>query len=112
MLSVVTGRLKHIARRPLSENPPWIHATWVSLGRRVLIVDKDQVIHDANAIANAGIVSLYSDASITARYAAVAVTRRRRDSAEVVVQESIRWSTTCSILTAEVAAIAAVLKYV
>jgi hypothetical protein len=65
-LSAVTGRLKHIARRPLSANPPWIHATWVSLGRRVLIVDKDQAIHDANAIANAGIASLYSDASVTA----------------------------------------------
>ena len=26
-LSAVTERLKHIARRPLSENPPWIYAT-------------------------------------------------------------------------------------
>jgi ribonuclease HI len=111
-LSAVTGRLKHIARRPLSENPPWIHATWVTLGRRVLIADKDQAIRDANAIANAGISSLYSDASVTARCAAVAVTRRRGDGAEVVVQESIGWSTTCSILTAEVAAIAAALEYV
>jgi ribonuclease HI len=111
-LSAVTGRLKHITRRPLSGNSLWIHATWVSLGHRVFIADKDQAIHDANAIANAGIASLYSDASVTARCAAVAVARRRGDSAELVVRESIGWSTTCSILTAEIAAIAAALEYV
>ena len=63
-------------------------------------------------LANAGIASLYSDASVTARCAAVAVTRRRGGSAEVVVQESIGWSTTCGILTAEIAAIAAALEFV
>jgi hypothetical protein len=111
-LSAVTERLKQIARRPLSENPPWIHATWVSLGFRVVISDRDRAIRDANSIASAGIASLYSDASVMARCAAIAVARRRRDSTEVVVQESIGWSTTCGILTAEIAAIAAALEYV
>jgi hypothetical protein len=44
--------------------------------------------------------------------AAIAVARRHGDSATVVVQESIGWASTCSILTAEIAAIAAALDYV
>jgi len=112
MLAAVTERLKQVARRPISENSPWIHATWVSLGFRGVILDRDQAIKDGNLTAKAGIASLYSDASTTARCSAVAVTRQRGNSAEVVVQESIGWSTTCGILTAEIAAIAAALEYI
>jgi ribonuclease HI len=111
-LAAVTDRLRKIAGRPLCENPPWVHATWAGLGFRVVIAEREQAIRDADSIARAGIASLYPDASVTARCAAIAVTRRRRDSATVVLQESIGWTTTCDILTAEIAAISATLEYI
>jgi ribonuclease HI len=111
-LAAATRKLRNIAGRPLLGNPPWIHATWIGLGRRVLIAERAQAIIDADWMAQAGVASLYPDASVTARCAAIAVARRRRDSATVVVQDSIGWSSTCGILTAEIAAIAAALDYV
>jgi ribonuclease HI len=111
-LAAATGKLRNIASRPLLGNPPWIHATWMGLGHRVLITERAQAIIDADQIAQAGAASLYPDASVTTRCAAIAVARRHGDSATVVVQESIGWSSTCSILTAEIAAIAAALDYV
>jgi hypothetical protein len=111
-LAAVTGRLRKIASRPLSENPPWVHATWAGLGPRVVIAEREQAIKDANEIARAGRASLYSDASATAQKAAIAVARRRENNATVVLQESIGWTTTCDILTAEIAVISAALEYI
>jgi ribonuclease HI len=74
--------------------------------------ERAQAIIDAKRIAQAGTASLYPDASVITPCAAIAVTRRRGDSATVVVQDSIGWSSTCSILTAEIAAITAALDYV
>ena len=78
----------------------------------MVIAEREQAIKDANAIAGAGRVSLYPDASATAQMAAIAVARRRGNNATVVLQESIRWTTTCDILTAEIAAISATLEYI
>jgi hypothetical protein len=47
----VTRRLKNITTRPLLENPPWIHAPWARLSRRVGIVERKQAIEDADRIA-------------------------------------------------------------
>jgi ribonuclease HI len=110
-MAAMARKLKNIVTKPLLGNPPWIHATWVGLGRRVLIAERAQAITDANWMAQAGVASLYPDASVTSRCTAVAVTRRHGDRATVVVQDSIGWSSTCSILTAEIAAIAAALDY-
>jgi ribonuclease HI len=85
--------------------------TWEGLSRRVGIVERDQGIQDANRIARAGIASLYPDASVTTRLAAIAVARRNKEGAVVVLQESIGWESTCSVLTTETAAIAAALDY-
>jgi ribonuclease HI len=110
-IAAVTGRLKNTTTRPLLGNPPWIHAPWAGLSRRVGIVERDQAIQDANRIARAGIASLYPDASVTTRLAAIAVARRNKEGAVVVLQESIGWEPTCSALTTEIAAIAAALDY-
>jgi hypothetical protein len=107
----VTGRLKNITTRLLLGNPPWIHAPWVGLSRRVGIVERDRAVENANRIAQAGIASLYPDASVTTCLAAVAVARRNKEGAVVVLQESIGWASTCSVLTTEIAGIAAALDY-
>jgi hypothetical protein len=39
-LAAATGKLRNIASRPLLGNPPWIHATWMGLGHRVLITER------------------------------------------------------------------------
>jgi hypothetical protein len=78
----------------------------------VVIAEREQAIRDANAIARAGRASLYPDASATAQMTAIAVARRHENNATVVLQESIGWTTTCDILTAEIAAISAALEYI
>ena len=110
-MAAMAGRLKNIVTKPLLGNPPWIHATWVGFGHRVVIAERDQAIRDANQIAKAGIISLYPDASVAARLAAIAVAKRDGESATVVLQESIGWASTYSVLTSEIAAIAAALDY-
>jgi hypothetical protein len=110
-IAAVTGRLKNTTTRPLLGNPPWIHAPWEGLSRRVGIVERDQAIEDANRIARVGVASLYPDASVTTRLAAIAVARRYKEGAVVVFQESIGWASTYGVLTTEIAAIAAALDY-
>jgi hypothetical protein len=104
-------RLKNVTTRPFVGNPPWIHAPWVGLSYRVVTTERDQVIKDANRIARAGIASLYLDASVAVRLAAIAVVKREGECTTVVCQESIGWVSTCSILTIEIAVITAVLGY-
>jgi ribonuclease HI len=58
-----------------------------------------------------GITSLYTDASVATRLTAITVAKRDKQATTIVLQESIRWVSTCSILTAEIAAIAAALNY-
>ena len=55
--------------------------------------------------------SPHSDASVTIRLAAIAVARRNKEGAVVVLQESIGWASTCNVLTTEIVAIAAALDY-
>jgi hypothetical protein len=33
--------IRNIVGRPLLENPPWVHATWVGLRNKVVIAEKD-----------------------------------------------------------------------
>jgi ribonuclease HI len=111
-IAAMAGRLKNVTTKPFLEDPPWmIHATWKGLNYRVVIAERDQAIKDANLIAQAGIASLYPNASVSTRLAAIAVARRDGECATVVLQESIGWASTCSVLTAEIAAIAAALDY-
>ena len=93
------------------ENPPWIHAPWIDHSHRVVIKEKDQAIRDTATIAGADIVGLYTDASVAKRLAAIAVVQRTGIVTQVVRRDSIGWASTCGVLSAEIAAIAAALKY-
>ena len=93
------------------ENPPWIHAPWIDHSHRVVIKEKDQAIRDTATIAGADIVGLYTDASVAKRLAAIAVVQRTGIVTQVVRRDSIGWTSTCGVLSAEIAAIVAALKY-
>ena len=60
---------------------------------------------------NTNVFSLYTDASVTKRLASIAVVQRTEARTQVVQQDSIGWVTTCRVLSAEIAAIVAALKY-
>lgn len=92
-------------------NPPWIQAPWIDQSHRVVIKEKDQAIRDTATIAGADIVGLYTDASVAKRLAAIAVVQRTGIVTQVVRRDSIGWASTCGVLSAEIAAIAAALKY-
>jgi hypothetical protein len=104
-------RLKNVTTRPFIGNPPWIHAPWVELSYRVIIIERDQVIRDANWLARVGIASLYLDTSVAVRLTAIVVVKRDRECAIVVCRELIGWASIYSILTVEIAVITAVLSY-
>jgi hypothetical protein len=44
--AAAAGTIRNIVGRPLLENPPWVHATWVGLRNKVVIAEKDQAIRD------------------------------------------------------------------
>lgn len=56
-------------------------------------------------------MGLYTDASVAKRLAAIAVVKRTGMFTQVVRQDSIGWASTCRVLSAEIVAIAAALKY-
>jgi hypothetical protein len=77
----------------------------------VAIKEKDQAIRDIATIAGADIVGLYTDASAAKRLAAIVVVQRTGIVTQVVRRDSIGWASTCRVLSTEIAAIAAALKY-
>jgi ribonuclease HI len=77
----------------------------------VVIKEKDQAIRDTATIAGADTVDLYADASAAKRLAAIAVVQRPGIVTQVVRRDSIGWTSTSGALSAEIAAIAAALKY-
>jgi ribonuclease HI len=54
---------------------------------------------------------LYTDASVGEKLAAVAVVQRVRIQNHIARQEVIGWAKTCSIIAAELAALAMALEY-
>jgi hypothetical protein len=77
----------------------------------VVIKEKDQTIRDTATIAGADIVGLYTDTSVAKRLAAIAVVQRTWIVTQIVRRDSIGWTSTCGVLSAEIAAITAALKY-
>jgi ribonuclease HI len=72
---------------------------------------KKQAIRDTATIAGADIVGLYTDTPAAKRLAAITVVQRTGIVTQVVRRDSIGWASTCGVLSAEIAAIAAALKY-
>jgi hypothetical protein len=62
-------------------------------------------------IAKARILGLYVDASVGKRLASIVVVKRLGIFKRVVRKDSIGWASTCGVLSAELAAIAAALTY-
>jgi ribonuclease HI len=100
-------RLKPKGSRSPIGNPPWI-----DYSNRVEIKERSQAIRETATTAGANILGLYTDASVVKRLASIAVVQRIGVATQVVQQESIGWASTCGVLTAEIAAISAALKYI
>jgi len=98
------------SRLPLGD-PPWIQPPWVDHSSRVVIEEKGQAVREAAATVGANILALYTDASVAKRLASIAVVRRSGISTQVVRQDSIEWASTCGVLSAEIGAMLAALKY-
>jgi ribonuclease HI len=62
-------------------------------------------------IVGARVLGLYVDASVGKRLASIAVVKRLGIFKRVVRKDSIGWASTCGVLSAELAAIAAALTY-
>jgi hypothetical protein len=62
-------------------------------------------------IAKVRVLGLYIDALVGKRLASIAVVKRLGIFKRVVRKDSIGWASTCSVLSAELAAIAAALTY-
>jgi hypothetical protein len=108
---VAKERLKPRGSRPPIGNPPWVQLLWTDHSYQVKIKERNQAIKDAATIAGAKILGLYADASVTKRLASIAVIRRTGIATQVVRQDSIGWASTWGILSAEIAAMRAALKY-
>jgi hypothetical protein len=78
---------------------------------RAAIRQRERAIQVTENIAKARVLGLYIDASVRKRLASIAVIKRLGISKRVVRKDSIGWASTCGVLSAELAAIAAALTY-
>lgn len=62
-------------------------------------------------VAGANALELYTDASVGKRLASFAVVKRSEILTRVVRQDSIGWTSTCGVMSAELAATAAALEF-
>jgi hypothetical protein len=107
----VKTRLKPRVSGPPIGNPPWIQPPSIDHSYRIKIKERSQAIEEAAITSGANILDLYTDASVAKRLASIAVVRRTGIATQVVRQDSIGWASTCGVLSAEIAAMAAALKY-
>jgi hypothetical protein len=106
------ARLKPKGSRSPIGNPPWIHPPWIEYSNRVEIKERSQAIRETATTLGANILGLYAGASVAKRLASIVVVQRIGITTQVVGQESIGWEYTCGVLSVEIAAISAALKYV
>jgi hypothetical protein len=105
-------RLKPKGSRSPIGNPPWIHPPWIDYSNRVEIKERSQAIRETATTLGANILGLYTDTSVVKRLASIIVVQRIGIATQVVQQESIGWVSTCGVLSAEIVAISAALKYI
>jgi len=92
-------------------NPAWTHLPWLDQSWRVKIQSREEAIRETGLATAACTMCLYTDASVGDKLAAVVVVQRVGILTYVARQEVIGWAKTCSILAAELAAIAMALEY-
>jgi hypothetical protein len=93
-------------------NSPWIHPLCIEYSNRVEIKERSQAIRETATTLGVNILGLYTGASVAKRLASIVVVQRIGITTQVVGQESIGWESTCGVLSVEIAAISAALKYV
>jgi hypothetical protein len=93
-------------RNPAWTRPPWLDQSWM-----VTIQSREEAKRETRLAAAACTMCLYTDASVGEKLAAVAVVQRMGIQPRVVQQEVTGWAKTCSVLAAEIAAIAVVLEH-
>jgi hypothetical protein len=92
-------------------NLAWTQPLWVDQSWRVLIQSREEVIRETGMVAAACTMCLYTDASVGKKLAAIAVVQRVGIKTRVLRQEVIGWAKTCSVLAADLAAIAVALDH-
>jgi ribonuclease HI len=94
-----------------ASDPAWIHAPWIDHSYRAAVWERERAIQVTENIARARVLGLYVDASVGKRLASIAVVKRLGIFKRVIRKDSIGWASTCGVLSAELAAIAAALAY-
>jgi hypothetical protein len=92
-------------------NPAWTQPPWIDQSWRVKTQSREEAIRETGLAASACTMCLYTDASVREKLAAVAGVQRVGFQTHVARQEVIGWAKTCSVLAAELAAIAMALEY-
>ncbi|KAM0721336.1 hypothetical protein Q7P37_003040 [Cladosporium fusiforme] len=110
-IAVYKARLKPKGTILPLPNPAWVMPPWVEQSWRVSIQDREGAIQETSRVAASHTMGIYTDASVGKRLVGVAVVTRLRSHTEVVRKEAIGWASTCSILGAELAAIAMALEF-
>jgi ribonuclease HI len=92
-------------------SPAWTQPPWIDQSRRVVIRSREEAVRETGTAAAALTMCLYTDASVGKKLVAIAVVQRVGIETRVLRQEVIGWAKTCSVLAAELAAIAIALDH-
>jgi len=110
-IAIYKARLKPKGAILPLPNPAWTMPPWVEQSWRVSIKDREEAVRDTGRVAASRTMGIYTDASVGKRLVGAAVVTRLGSQTKVVRKEAIGWARTCSILAAELAAIAMALEF-
>jgi hypothetical protein len=106
------GRIRPYAENPLQSNPAWAKPPWTSYGNRVEIQERSEALDTSRLLRIAGFPTLYTDAASGKRLTGCVTVLARGQELRVVQKKSIGWSSTASVLGAELAAIEYAWKHI
>jgi ribonuclease HI len=95
----------------LPPNSAWAKPLWTSYSDRVKIQERSEALETSRLLRIADFQILYTDASSRKRLTGYAMILVRGQELKVVQKESIGWSSTTSVLGAELAAMAGATEY-
>lgn len=104
-------RIRPCSTTTLQSNPTWARPPWKTYSNRVEIQEKSKALETARLLKLAGYPTLYTDAASGERLIGYAIVLVRGQEVRVVQKESIGWSSTASVLGAELVAIAEAIDY-
>jgi ribonuclease HI len=99
------NRTKPCRRTTLQSNPAWAKPPSTSYSNRVEIQERSEALETSRLLRITGFPTLYTDAASGKRLTGYAIVLVRGRELKVVQKESIGWSSTASVLGAELAAI-------